>query len=352
MRGKVRRISAAGAWLAALLLCGSFACAEDLPSDQEVRGGFGMQRDERMEEGFSGSGGGERMGGRGGSADKSSDEELAGLIAETAEKFSELDYQDSETGMSFSYNLFVPEAYDESQEYPLVLFITDSSLVGRETSAALTQGYGALVWASEEDQAKHPCFVAAPMYPENILQAEDGVTDYVPATLHLLEELEQTYRIDTDRLYITGQSMGCMAALYLNGTCPDLFAASLYVDGQWGTEILAPLEEQAFFYFAAEGDSRAFAGMANVKDMFDEDGIPYSETILNAKDSAEVIAEGIENLIAEGNAANFVSWEEGSVLPEDFGSAGGNEHMYSFDHAYKISAVRDWLFEQTKEEKQ
>ena len=42
---------------------------------------------------------------------------------------------------------------------------------------------------------------------------------------------------------------------------------------------------------------------------------------------------------------NFIKWEAGSVLPE---SGKGMEHMASFDYGYKIAAVRDWLFKQSK----
>ncbi len=288
-------------------------------------------------------------GGNGGMIDKSDDEQLTALLAETKDKFQQLDYEDEATGKTFSYNLCLPDTYDEAQAYPLVLFITDSSVVGNDTDAALEQGYGALVWASDEDQEKHPSFVVAPEYPENILEGEDGVTDYVQATLNLLENLQQQYNIDANRLYITGQSMSCMTSLYLNGTYPDLFAASLYVDGQWNTDILKPLENQTFFYFAADGDERASEGMANVKAMFDADGTAYGEAQLNAKNSAEDIAAGIESIISENNNANFVNWEEGSVLPDGVESGGmGGEHMYSFDHPYKISVLRDWLFEQSK----
>ncbi len=296
---------------------------------------------------------GERNGGRGGNGggmiDKSGDEDLAALLAQTRDKFKQIDYTDDDTGMSFSYNLLEPDSYDESEVYPLILFITDSSVVGNDTTAALEQGYGALVWATDEEQAKHPSFVIAPEYPENILEGEDGTTDYVQATLNLLASIQEQYSIDADRLYITGQSMGCMTALYLNGTYPDMFAASIFVDGQWSTDILAPLEDQNFFYFAAEGDDRASEGMANVMAMFDADGVSYGTARLNAKDDSETIAAAISDLIDEGYNANFISWEEGSVLPDGVEASGmGGEHMYSFDHPYKISTLRDWLFEQSK----
>ncbi len=289
-----------------------------------------------------------RQGNGGGTIDKSKDEELNALLAETQEKFTQIDYTDEATGKSFAYNFFIPDGYDESQEYPLVLFITDSSVVGKETTAALTQGYGALVWATDEDQQKHPSFVIAPEFPENILIGEGTASEYVDALLNLLTSVQETYQIDENRIYITGQSMGCMTALYLNGTYPDLFAASLYVDGQWSTDILSPLEEQTFFYFAAEGDERASTGMQNVIDMFDADGVSYGNSILNAKDSEEAIAQGVTDVIAQGYSANFVSWEKGSVLPDDMEGFEGNEHMYSFDHPYKISVLRDWLFEQVR----
>ncbi|MCD8083514.1 MAG: hypothetical protein LUE86_08450 [Clostridiales bacterium] len=284
----------------------------------------------------------------GGMIDKSGDEQLNALLAETQEKFEQIDYTDEATGKSFSYNFFIPDEYDESQEYPLVLFITDSSVVGRETTAALTQGYGALVWVTDEEQQKHPSFVIAPEFPENILVGEGTASEYVDALLNLLTSVQETYRIDENRLYITGQSMGCMTALYLNGTYPDLFAASLYVDGQWSTDILSPLEEQTFFYFAAEGDEKASAGMQNVINMFDTDGVGYGSATLNAKDSEDTIAQSITDVIAQGYSANFVSWEKGSVLPDGMEGFEGNEHMYSFDHPYKISTLRDWLFEQVK----
>ena len=53
-----------------------------------------------------------------------------------------------------------------------------------------------------------------------------------------------------------------------------------------------------------------------------------------------------EELIARGGNINFIKWEAGSVLPE---TGRAMEHMASFDYGYKIAAVRDWLFKQSKE---
>lgn len=68
--------------------------------------------------------------------------------------------------------------------------------------------------------------------------------------------------------------------------------------------------------------------------------------MLNAKDSYDVQNAKVNELLSNNNAINFIMFEKGSVVPE--GMTVGNEHRYSFDYAYKLESVRDWLFEQSK----
>ena len=138
-----------------MMMTGMAAFAES----EEMRGGMGGPNGER---------GGGRMGG-GGQTDKSSDAELQAMIAEVAPKFQLLTYEDAETGTTLQYQLYVPENYDETQSYPLIQFIPDSSVVGRGMDAVLTQGWGGLIWATEEEQAKHPAFVGVPVFTETIV---------------------------------------------------------------------------------------------------------------------------------------------------------------------------------------
>ena len=50
-------------------------------------------------------------------------------------------------------------------------------------------------------------------------------------------------------------------------------------------------------------------------------------------------------LIAQGLDANFVTFTKGTTLTEGM---SGSEHLTSFDYAYRLEAVRDWLFEQSR----
>ena len=61
------------------------------------------------------------------------------LIAAYADKFEQKTYTDSESGLSITYNVYLPEGYDASASYPMVVFIGDSSCAGRRTDRTLEQ---------------------------------------------------------------------------------------------------------------------------------------------------------------------------------------------------------------------
>jgi len=58
--------------------------------------------------------------------------------------------------------------------------------------------------------------------------------------------------------------------------------------------------------------------------------------------------EELKALIKEGYDINFVRFTPNTVVPEIAQGWKGAEHMYSFDYAYKLKSVRDWLFKQRK----
>ena len=306
------------------------------------RGGFGGPNG-------GGPGGGGMRGGAGGGVDKSGDAELQVMISEVVPKYRLLTYDDAETGTSLQYYLFVPENYDASQSYPLIQFIPDSSVVGKDAEAVLTQGWGGLIWATDTEQAKHPAFVVVPVFTETIVDDNFNHSQQIDVAVRLLQSLTEEYSIDTNRIYTTGQSMGGMTSFYMNVTWPDLFAASLFVGSQWDVNVLNAIEDDTFFYIVSAGDPKASAGQSELMGLFDTDGVSYSAAEWSAQDDAETQNAAVAGLLAEGNSANFITFTEGTTLADGQSAGGGaGEHMTSFDYAYKIEAVRDWLFEQVK----
>ena len=296
-----------------------------------------------------GPGGRGGRGGAGGGTDKSGDAELQTMIAEIAPKFQLLTYEDAETGTSLQYQLFIPENYDDSVSYPLIQFIPDSSVVGRGTDAVLTQGWGGLIWATAAEQTKHPAFVLVPVFTETIVDDNFNHSMQIDVAVRLIQSLTEAYSIDTDRLYTTGQSMGGMTSFYMNIAYPDLFAASVFVGSQWDNSLLNILEDKDFFYIVSAGDPKASVGQAGLIAVFDADQAAYSHAEWSAQDDAETQNAAVAQMLSEGNNANFITFTLGTTLTDgSTGSGGAGEHMTSFDYAYKIEAVRDWLFEQSK----
>ena len=265
--------------------------------------------------GQGGPGGGNRGGGFGGN-DKSSDTELQAMIADVMPKFQLLTWDDQESGTSLQYQLFIPEDYDDSQLYPLIQFIPDSSVVGREADTVLSQGWGGLIWATDEEQAKHPCFVVVPVFTDTVVDDNFNHSEQIEAAVRLINHLVETYSINVSRLYTTGQSMGGMTSFYLNITYPELFAASLFVGSQWDTSKLSILEDKPFFYIVAAGDPRASAGQSELISVFDADGASYTHEEWSAQDLREDQNAAAYAMITEGLNANFVTFTEGSTLAE------------------------------------
>lgn len=287
-----------------------------------------------------------------GGADKSYDTELLHLRAQIAPRFKTLQFHDLVTGKTMAYNLYIPKNYDPKKRYPLVLFMADSSTVGKGAAAPLMQGYGGIIWATDESQAKHPSFVLVPAFagPDNVTNDNWGVSDELDMVLRLLQKTVAQYSIDSNRLYTTGQSMGGMISFYLNANHPDLFAASLFVGSQWDVNVLAPLANQSFFYIVSSGDPRASKGMNELGAMLKGKGASYGQIEFAANLPQAEQDRKVQDLIAQGKRINFVQFTKGTLAPASItGSEMFVEHMYSFDHAYLLSPVRDWLFQQRKQ---
>ena len=269
------------------------------------------------------------------------------VYAEVADKFELREYYDEESGLTIPYNFFAPE--DTSEPLPMLMFIGDATCTGSNTDYSLSQGYGGIVWALDSEQAKRPCYIIVPVFPEIII--EDNVnppyiSPYMDAIPRMVEAVAAENNVDTNRLYTTGQSMGCMTSLYLAANHPDLFAAELFVSGQWQMDELQGLETQTFFYVAAGGDMKASGGQADVMADLDGKGLSYSASYdwdANLDDAG--MEETLRAEIAEGSAMNFGQFAAGTVIEAN---NRGIEHMSSFDCAYKLDALRAWLFAQSK----
>lgn len=245
------------------------------------------------------------------------------------------------------YNLFIPEDYDPTRRYPLVLFVPDAGGRGADPRTPLLQGIGGVVWASPEDQAKHPCFVVCPAFgPADILTRDDFTCMEKLYTIKpLLEDVIAAYSIDTDRIYTTGQSMGCMTSCELMNAYPDFFAGALLVAGQWDPARCGrTMHDKDIWILVSCNDLKAHPGMDAVTAAIEANGGRVARFGWDAAAGPEALnAMALEALQTDANV-RYTVFDGDSVVPPGEDPNPGSNHTCTWRTAYAIPAVRDWLF--------
>ncbi len=135
------------------------------------------------------------------------------------------------------YELFVPPGYrgSDTRRWPLVVtlhgFKGNAGDYFRNTFGLARDfdGGESLLAHGRHGEAptKGPMFVISPTGRGQAMYRHAGETDVLEA----LEDARSRFRIDPDRIYITGGSMGGTGAAYLPYRHPDLFAASAALAG-------------------------------------------------------------------------------------------------------------------------
>lgn len=262
-------------------------------------------------------------------------------IESTAEKclvaddFQQLEFVSPYTGQTLPYNLYLPEDYDATKKYPLVLFIHDAGVASGPVTQTLYQGNGATSWAEPEAQARHQCIVVAPEYPVITVDDDWNYSHHLDATVALLKDLQERYSIDASRIYTTGQSMGCMSSIVLMLKEPQLFAGALLVAGKWNPQLMGPLAKQNIWIISCEGDASSNSLQGEAVELWRKEGSQVSEATWDMTAPREELSAAADRMRAEGNHLLFTHL------------TGGN-HRATWFVAYGIPSVQDWLFEQRR----
>ena len=224
-----------------------------------------------------------------------------------------------------------------------MIFLHDGSISAKSAdNAPLMQGWGAIIWAKDD------AIVAAPTgYNTNEVI---GLADLIRAE----------YSIDDSRVYLTGQSAGCIAAYALNAANPDYFTATMYVSGQASgdiptyDEISEEYAGQKWIFICSAGDTQAYPGIQVIMQKLDDQGAAYELTQFSAALDIAEQNKLVDELLSKGCDRNIVIFDEGTVpwynLPLVFADATPTnpEHMYAFDAGYKLDSAREWLLNQTE----
>ena len=265
------------------------------------------------------------------------------------------------------YRLMKPIDFDPDKTYPLILSLHGGSGRGTQNIKNL------LIWneylADEELRRKHPAFVLAPqsngrwldntsevkLYPEPGSFTDDdlpkGMRKFGPRLIESIKEAKRSseavygvldevlelidtklckqYKIDADRVYVLGHSMGGMGTFTAIYQHPDRFAAAITSAGFFDPKLdLTRIQDVPFWIFHGDADKTAPYSLS--KNLFDE----LKKLDGNAK---------FTTLAGRGHGSSYHSFRYSGDDPNK-----GYITEYASDRCDKTDHVWDWLFRQKR----
>jgi predicted peptidase len=234
----------------------------------------------------------------------------------------------SEAGNKIDYRLYEPKT-EIGKKYPLVIFLHGNGERGPNGVTQLIANAGGTVWASDENQANNPSFVLAPQNPlvRSGLWLDKNVYE---TTLELIKSAASNPLIDTNRIYITGVSMGGFGTWGFLQRNPDLFAAAMPVCGGGDLTKVEAIKDIPIWAFHA-ADDPVVKVSGEIPLYMPEFMIHGTRDMVNA-------------LKALGDTEiKYTEYEPGYVAMPLAPMA-----HFSWIPAYKTQEAIDWMFKQSK----
>lgn len=133
------------------------------------------------------------------------------------------------------YRLLLPNNYDKTKDYPLIIAFQNSSRIGNDNEKQLE--HLSKIWIREEIYNNYQAYVIVPQFNErsSIYEKDtDGRLTSKPFSdiqlvLDLLHYFQRTYQVDKNRIYLIGYSMGASTAQHVLSIAPHEFAAIVSV---------------------------------------------------------------------------------------------------------------------------
>ena len=233
-------------------------------------------------------------------------------------------------GGALPYRLFVPSAYDSTIQYPLVLALHGSGERGSDNLTQLLPNRLATSWADPANQATHPCFVIAPQCPQN-----SDWSSFMGVLTDLVDSLSRQYAIDTNRLIVTGLSMGGYGTWELITLYPDKFAAAVPMSAGWDPLSAHQIHNIPIWNFHGAIDNTV--------------SVSQSRDMIRA-----IEADGRSVIYTHGHGSDYRG------LPDSLVAAAVRSHEDTFyteyqygghviwDAAYDTPALHNWVFDHVR----
>jgi len=230
------------------------------------------------------------------------------------------------------YRLFIPENYDSSESYPLVLCLHGAGERGSDNELHIRLHRLATSWADTINQSRWPCFVVAPQCPANkwwvhVNQSTGApdidampVTEELLTVYNMLDSLIREFNIDQTRLYVTGLSMGGYGTWDLIARYPDRFAAAIPMSGAGDTSKVNLFRNVPVWNFHGRHDNTVPVKYAHeMNEAYSRNGVYVIQAANITEDILDIfLSNGARHLYWEYPDGEHVIWAESYDYPKLF----------------------------------
>jgi predicted peptidase len=172
---------------------------------------------------------------------------LAHAAGEKGHGFLTRVHQDPD-GKEAKYVLFIPYDYTGEKPYPLILFLHGLGESGADGHKQVEVGLGPAI---KRQESTFPFITIFPQSQKRTWQA--GSTDAKRA-LSILEEVQKQYRVDPQRIYLSGLSMGGYGTWSLAMAEPQRWAAMVPICGGGDARQAAKIKDIPCWCFHGAAD--------------------------------------------------------------------------------------------------
>lgn len=145
--------------------------------------------------------------------------------------------------------LSLPSNYEQSEDlYPLVLFLHGMGERGNDLNKVKVHGIPKVV-----EEKEFPFIMVAPQCPDDLYRYSTWI-NLMDELKALIDDVAVNYRVDKQRIYVTGLSMGGYGTWEIAKRYPELFAAAAPICGGGSVKNIERLKDVPVWAFHGAKD--------------------------------------------------------------------------------------------------
>ena len=201
-------------------------------------------------------------------------------------------------GSTMKYRYYLPENYDSSVSYPVVMFLHGETRKGNDNEKQLYNAQD-LFDKVIEQESTNPCILVAPQ-----CSADNSWTDLSDMIDGVVNDIKNQYSVNSEKVYIAAYSEGTEGCYKVVSDNPDKYAGMIAIAGKGDTtsaQAIAKNNTGVMIFAGSEDDTEINNSSKAIYKALVENGATNVEY-------KEIYGEGHNILKSAANTSGLLDW--------------------------------------------